>query len=106
LCLGGDGAMTAAPYGLGESAAVYKLCQLFKANPGLHYHSILIHETGRIEIAADETHGVLMSWSRAMPSHVHHTALVTTQYGLDEADVIEAAGIVVTVRRPLPGAVS
>jgi hypothetical protein len=86
-----------------EDGAVYALCRLFKSNPSLHYRSILIHENGRIDITAEGTHGVLMNWSRAMPQHVHTTALVPTQYGLDEADVIESAGIVVTVRRPLPG---
>lgn len=96
------------PHGMTEDGAVYALCRLFKQNPGLHYHSIVIHDTGRIDIRAEGTHGVLMGWSRAMPNHVHHTALVPTQYGLDEADVIESAGIVVTVRRPLvgPGGVS
>jgi hypothetical protein len=95
--------MTIAPHGMGESAAVYRLCSIFKANPQLCYRSIVIHESGRIDIAAEETHGVLMNWSRAMPNNTHTTALVPTQYGLDEADVIEAAGIVVTVRRPLVG---
>lgn len=100
--------MTIAPHGMGETGAVYALCQLFKANPSLCYRSIVIHENGRVDIAAEGTNGVLMNWSRALPSHVHHTALVPTQYGLDEADVIEAAGIVVIVRRPLvgPGGVS
>lgn len=97
-----------APGVRGETASIYRLCTLFKANPGLRYSTINIRESGRIDIAAEETHGVLMGWSRAMPDHVHTTALVPTQYGLDEADVIEAAGIVVTVRRPLvgPGGVS
>lgn len=95
--------MTAAPHGLGETAGVYKLCQLFKDNPALHYRSITIHETGAIQIACDGTTGTLMNWSRAIPQHAHRTALVPTQYGLDEADVIEAAGIVVTIRRPLVG---
>jgi hypothetical protein len=97
-----------APHGLGDTATIYRLCTLFKANPHLRYSTINIGESGRIDIAAEGTHGVLMGWSRAMPDHVHTTALVPTQYGLDEADVIEAAGIVVTVRRPLvgPGVVS
>ena len=96
-----------APGALGETAGVYKLCRLFTANPALHYRSITIHENGRIEIAAEGTHGVLMHWSRAIPEHAHTTALVPTQYGLDEADVIEAAGITVTIRRPLvPGGAS
>ena len=95
--------MTTAPHGMGETASVMRLCQLFKANPSLHYHSIVISETGLIDIAVGGASGVLRDWSRAMPTHVHTTALVPTQYGLDEADVIEAAGIVVTIRRPLTG---
>lgn len=99
--------MTAAPHGLGESAGVYRLCELFKSNPSLHYRSITIHESGAIQIACDGTTGQLMNWSRAVPEHTHTTALVPTQYGLDEADVIEAAGITVTIRRPLiPGGAS
>lgn len=92
-----------APHGLGEVATIYKLCQLFRANPALHYQTITISESGRVDIAAEGTNGVLKDWSRAMPLHVHTTALVPTQYGLDEADVIESAGIVVTIRRPLTG---
>lgn len=92
--------------GLGETATIYRLCSLFRDHPNLRYSTINIRESGRIDIAAEETHGVLMGWSRAMPDHVHTTALVPTQYGLDEADVIEAAGIVVTVRRPLTGGAS
>lgn len=95
--------MTAAPHGMGELASVYRICQLFKANPGLCYQQIVIRESGKVEISAEGSHGVLMHWSRALPSHVHTTALVPTQYGLDEADVIEDAGIVVTIRRPLHG---
>lgn len=97
--------MTAAP---GDAASVNRLCQLFKSHPELTYEDISIRSSGRIDIHAEGTHGVLMCWSRAMPDHVHTTALVPTQYGLDEADVIEAAGIVVTIRRPLagPGAVA
>ena len=95
--------MTTTPHGLGDTASIYRLCTLFRANPNLTYSTINIRESGRIDIAAEGTHGVLMGWSRAMPDHVHTTALVPTQYGLDEADVIEAAGIVVTVRRPLVG---
>lgn len=86
-----------------ETATIGRLCQLFKENPALHYSSIFISETGRIEIAASGTHGVLMNWARAIPAHAHRTSLVPTQYGLDEADVIEAPGIVVTIRRPLVG---
>lgn len=87
--------------GTGETATIYKVCSLFKANPGLQYNTILIHPNGSVDIAAEGTHGVLMAWSRAIPEHHHTTALVPTQYGLDEADVLEGAGITVTVRRPL-----
>lgn len=95
--------MGAAPHGMGETASVYRVCQLFKANPGLCYSTITIRESGRVEIAAEGTNGVFMRWARALPTHVHTTALVPTQYGLDEADVIEESGIVVTIRRPLSG---
>lgn len=96
--------MTTAPAGLGETAGVYRLCQLFTANPSLHYHSIVIHESGRIDIAVEGASGVLRDWSRSMPTHVHTTRLVPTHYGSTEADVIESAGIVVTIKRPLaPG---
>lgn len=95
--------MTTAPHGLGDTASVYRLCQLFKSHPELTYEDISIRRSGRIEIHAEGTHGVLMCWSRALVNHVHTTALVPTQYGLDEADVIEESGIVVTIRRPLNG---
>ena len=91
------------PYGPGESGAVYRLCQLFKSNPALHYRSIIIHENGAVEVHADGAHGVLRDWSRAVPDHRTRTALVATSYGCDEADVIEGDHIVVTVRRPLVG---
>ena len=92
-----------APHGLGESAAVYRLCQLFKSHPELNFEDIVIHKDGRVEVKAVESHGVLMRWSRAVPDHRTRTALVPTMYGCDEADVIEGDQIVVTVRRPLAG---
>jgi hypothetical protein len=46
-------------------------------------------------------HGVLRDWSHAIPDHRTTTALVSTMYGADEADVLEADHIRVTVRRPL-----
>lgn len=95
--------MTTAPHGMGDTATIYRLCTLFRGHPELAYEDISIRKSGRIEIHAEGTNGVLKSWSRALPSHVHTTALVPTQYGLDEADVIEEAGIVVTIRRPLVG---
>lgn len=93
--------MTTAPHGMGDTATIYRLCQLFKSHPELTYDDINIRRSGRIEIHAEGTHGVLKDWSRALPSHIHTTALVPVQYGLDEADVIEEAGIVVTIRRPM-----
>ena len=93
--------MTTAP---GDVASVNRLCRLFTNHPELTYEDISIRRSGRIEIHAEGTNGVLMHWSRAMPDHVHTTALVPTHYGSTEADVIEEAGIVVTIRRPLvPG---
>lgn len=94
--------------GPGETATIYRLCQLFKTNPGLAYQTITIRQDGRVDIACEGTHGVLMGWSRAVPEHTHTTALVPTQYGLDEADVLESDHLRVTVRRPMvgPGGVS
>lgn len=92
------------PQGMpGDTATIYRLCQLFKTNPGLHYQTITIRQDGRVDIAAEGTHGVLMNWSRAIPVHAHTTALVPTQYGLDEADVLEADHLRITIRRPLVG---
>jgi hypothetical protein len=90
-----------APHGMGPTAGVYKLCALFKRNPALHYRSITITENGCIEIAVDEGAGALKSWAHAIPQHRTSTALVSTSYGLDEADVLEGDDFRVTVRRPL-----
>lgn len=95
--------MSAAPHGMGEAARVYAVCQLFKAHPELHFQTITISESGRVDIAVEGASGVLRDWSRSMPAHVHTTRLVPTHYGSAEADVIESAGIVVTIRRPLAG---
>lgn len=95
--------MTTAPHGMGELASVYRVCSLFREHPELCYQQIVIRQNGKIEIAAEGSNGVLMHWSRALVDHVHTTALVPTQYGATEADVIESAGIVVTIRRPLHG---
>lgn len=97
------------PQGLpGETAGVYMLCALFKSHPELHYDKLTIEANGRIEVSATGERGVLMQWCRAVPAHTRRTALVPATWGASEADVIEAAGIVVTVRRPLvgPGGVS
>ena len=93
---------------LGGTALVYKavgtLCGIFRDHPGLDAQTITVHHNGTVDVACMGTAGVLRDWSRAIPQHKHTTALVPTQYGLDEADVIEAAGITVTIRRPLvPG---
>lgn len=94
------------PHGLGETAALYaavgSLCELFKDHPGLHAKSILIHESGAVEVAVVGANGELKSWARSLPEHRLTTGLVATAYGADEADVIEAGRIKVTVRRP-PG---
>lgn len=87
-----------APHGLGETAGVYKLCQLFKANPDLHYRSITIHENGRIEIAADATSGQVKSWARALPNHRETLGLAATAYGSTEAVVLTEDSIAVTIR--------
>jgi len=81
------------------------LCELFKSHPGLHPRSIIIHESGRIEISAEGSHGVLKEWARALPDHRPHTGLVATFYGSTEADVLEQDAITVTVKRPLFGGV-
>lgn len=92
------------PQGMpGETAVVYMLCQLFKANPNLHFKSIVIHESGKVEVAAIGEHGTLRDWCRALPEHHMHTALVPAMWGASEADVIEGSGITVTVKRPLVG---
>jgi hypothetical protein len=95
------------PHGMTEDGAVYKLFRIFHDHPELTYKTIEITDE-RVMIAAVGTHGVLMNWSRALPDHRTHTCLVPTSYGCDEADVLEAPGIRVTIRRPLvgPGGVS
>jgi len=94
---------------MGNTALVYKavgtLCGIFKDHPDLAAQSITISHNGSVEVSCMGTAGVLMRWSRAIPEHAHTTALVPTQYGLDEADVLEADHLRVTVRRPLLGGV-
>jgi len=87
------------PGGRGGTAATHMLCALFNANPGLHYEDIHIHH-GRVEVEVVGERGALKAWCRAVPQHTMRTALVTTFYGLAEADVLEQDGIVVTIRRP------
>jgi len=91
--------MSTAAYGLGE--AVGTLCAIFKTNPNLHAKSIVIHDNGSVEVAVAQESGALKSWAHALPVHHAGTALVSTMYGADEADVIEAEHIKVVVRRPL-----
>ena len=107
------------PHGPGETAAVYvaahqlfadrlaEVAALFISFPRVQATSISITPNGRVEITAEGIAGVLRDWGRAIPEHKTSTALVSTTYGADEADVIEAAHIRVTVRRPLakPGGV-
>lgn len=97
-----------APGMRGETAGVYMLCELFRSHPELHYDKLTIEANGRIEVACTGERGVLMQWCRAVPEHQRRTALVPATWGASEADVIEGAGITVTVRRPLvgPGGVS
>jgi hypothetical protein len=93
-----------APGALGETAGVYKLCQLFTANPALHYHSITIHESGRIEVAVDGGVGVVHDWARALPNRRETVGLARTAYGSTEAVVLTEEPIVVTVRPVFGGA--
>ncbi len=95
--------MTIAPHGLGESAVIYKLCALFKANPALHYRTITIRENGHIDIACDGGTGVVHDWARAMPNRRETVGLATTAYGSTEAVVLTEDMVTVTVRPPFTG---
>lgn len=88
--------------GLGGTGAAHMLCTLFSSHPELNFEEIHIHH-GRVEVEVVGEHGALKSWCRAVPSHSMRTALVPTMYGADEADVIEADHLRITVRRPLVG---
>lgn len=92
-----------APAGLGETAGVYRLCTLFRDNPALHYRSITIHETGRIEVAVDGGSGVIRDWARALPAHRQAAGLAATAYGSTEAVVLTEDVLTVTVRPPFTG---
>lgn len=94
-----------APGGLGQTAGVYKVCELFKSHPELHYHSITIHESGRIEVAVDGGTGVVHDWARALPNRRETVGLARTAYGSTEAVVLTEEPIVVTVR-PVFGGVA
>lgn len=90
----------------GETATIYRLCQLFKANPSLHYRSIVIKEDGHVDIACDGASGVVKEWARALPAHRETEGLANTAYGWTEAVVLTEGPITVTVRPPLiPGGV-
>lgn len=95
-----------APGGLGETASIYRLCSLFKSHPELHYHSIVIHESGRIEVAVDGGTGVVHDWCRAMPNRRQTVGLATTAYGSTEAVVLTEDVITVTVRPPFTGSLA
>jgi hypothetical protein len=95
--------MTAAPYGMGETATVTKLCQLFTNHPELHFREIVVRETGRIEIATDGGNGVVKAWCRALPAHRETEGLANTAYGWTQAVVLTENEITVTVRPPLTG---
>lgn len=106
------------PQGVGETGAVYiamhqlfadrlaEVAGLFMKYPKVQATSIAITPQGRIEITAEGVHDVLRDWSHAVPDHKTSTALVSTAYGADEADVLTADHIRVVVRRPLAGGVS
>jgi hypothetical protein len=95
--------MSTAPHGLGESAVIYKLCSLFKQHPNLHYHSIVIHETGRIEVAVDGGTGIVHDWRRALPNRREATGLAKTAYGSTQAVVLTEDSLTVTIRPPFTG---
>lgn len=95
--------MTAAPHGLGDTASVYRLCQIFKDNPSLHYRSITITANGHIEIACDGARAVVRDWARALPNHREAPGLARTAYGSTEAVVLTEDVVTVTVRPPFTG---
>lgn len=92
-----------APGALGETAAVYRLCELFKSNPQLHYREIVVRESGRIEIAVDGGTGIVHDWARALPNRRETVGLAATAYGSTEAVVLTEDFIRVTVRPPFGG---
>ena len=80
-----------------------EVAAIFIAYPRVQATSIAISPQGRIEITAEGVAGVLRDWAHAIPSHRTSTALVSTAYGADEADVLETDHLKVVVRRPLVG---
>lgn len=91
------------PGGMGETAVMYRLCSLFRDHPELRFHSIVVRETGRVEIACDGGHGVVKDWCRALPAHRETAGLATTAYGLTEAVVLTEDVLTVTIRPPFTG---
>jgi hypothetical protein len=91
---------------MGQTACVYKLCELFNANPALHYREITIRGNGRIEIAVDGGTGIVHDWARALPNRRETVGLATTAYGSTEAVVLIEDVITVTVRPPFTGGVA
>lgn len=98
--------MNAAPHGMGETAVMVRLCQLFKAHPELHFHKIEVHETGRIEIAVDGGTGVVHDWCRALPERRETTGLATTAYGATQSVVLTQDVLTVTIRPSFVGGAS
>lgn len=94
------------PHGMGESAVMYRLCTLFRENPNLHFHSITVHETGRIEISCDGGHGVVRDWARALPQHRETAGLAKTAYGSTEAVVLTQDTLTVTIKPAFTGGLS
>ena len=86
-----------APGGLGQ------LCQLFTANPALHYRQITILANGHIDIAVDGGTGIVHDWARALPNRRESVGLASTAYGSTEAVVLTEELITVTVRPPFTG---
>lgn len=98
--------MTTAPHGMGETAVMVRLCQLFKAHPELHFHKIEVHETGRIEIAVDGGTGVVHDWCRALPARRETAGLARTPYGSTECVVLTEDVLTVTIKPPFTGGIA
>ena len=89
--------------GRGETATTYRLFSLFRDHPELHFHSIVVRESGRIEIAVDGGVGVIHNWARALPNRRETSGLAPTHYGSTEAVVLTEDEISVTIRPPFGG---
>lgn len=95
--------MTTAPHGMGESAVMYRLCELFRTHPELRFHRIEVLESGRIEISVDGGTGVVHDWCRALPERRETTGLAKTAYGSTEAVVLTQDVLRVTIRPSFVG---